>query len=267
MGKTRRPPTRSASRSPHALRPRAGRRRAGRRRRLLPDARAVRRVAGRHLRRQRLDRLRARDLLRLAAVRALFAAYLFGAVTSIGFNLQLLQVPLPLSVLSPLPYLLTLIALVVVANTRLGRNATAPISLGRSLRTRGELTVSDALQEHLRGTVVTPGDAAYEEARKVRNAMYERRRRRSSGVPGFPMCSTPSATPGSATCRSRCAAATTRSMGTARVTRESCSICTPRCAACGSIPSCASPALRAAPTGATSTAPPSSTGWPPPAAG
>ena len=35
--------------------------------------------------------------------------------------------------------------------------------------------MSDALQEHLRGTVVTPADAAYEEARKVRNAMYERR--------------------------------------------------------------------------------------------
>ena len=63
-------------------------------------------------------------------IRALVAAYLFGAVTSLGFNLQLLDVPLPLSVLAALPYLLTLVALVVTANTRAGRRFGAPGALG-----------------------------------------------------------------------------------------------------------------------------------------
>ena len=43
--------------------------------------------------------------------RALFGAYAFGALTSIGFNLQLLNIPLSLALLSSLPYLLTLIGL------------------------------------------------------------------------------------------------------------------------------------------------------------
>jgi ABC-type uncharacterized transport system permease subunit len=63
-------------------------------------------------------------------VGALVAAYLFGAVTSLGFNLQLLDVPLPLSVLAALPYLLTLAALIVMSNTRAGRRLGAPGALG-----------------------------------------------------------------------------------------------------------------------------------------
>ncbi len=62
--------------------------------------------------------------------RALFGAYAFGALTSIGFNLQLLHIPLPLAVLSALPYVLTLVGLVLISNTALGRNATAPRALG-----------------------------------------------------------------------------------------------------------------------------------------
>ncbi len=63
--------------------------------------------------------------------RCLVAAYLFGAVTSLGFNLQLLRISLPLSALSALPYLLTLIALVVVANVGAARRFGAPRSLGQ----------------------------------------------------------------------------------------------------------------------------------------
>ena len=61
--------------------------------------------------------------------RALVAAYLFGAVTSLGFNLQLLDVPLPLSLLSALPFLLTLVALVVISNMAGARRLGAPHSL------------------------------------------------------------------------------------------------------------------------------------------
>lgn len=62
--------------------------------------------------------------------RALFGAYAFGALTSIGFNLQLLHIPLSLSLLASLPYIMTLLALIVIANTRLGRNTSAPVALG-----------------------------------------------------------------------------------------------------------------------------------------
>jgi len=60
--------------------------------------------------------------------RALVAAYLFGALTSIGFNLQLLDIPVPVALLTALPYLMTLVALIVssVAAGRLG----APAALG-----------------------------------------------------------------------------------------------------------------------------------------
>jgi general nucleoside transport system permease protein len=63
--------------------------------------------------------------------RTLVAAYLFGAVTSLGFNLQLLKVALPLSMLSALPYLLTLIALAIVANLGAARRLGAPRALGQ----------------------------------------------------------------------------------------------------------------------------------------
>jgi ABC-type uncharacterized transport system permease subunit len=63
--------------------------------------------------------------------RALVAAYLFGAVTSIGFKLQLLQISLPLSVLAALPYLATLVALVIVAKAGAARRLGAPRALGQ----------------------------------------------------------------------------------------------------------------------------------------
>ncbi|HMJ95321.1 MAG TPA: ABC transporter permease [Thermoleophilaceae bacterium] len=64
-------------------------------------------------------------------LRALLAAYLFGALTSFGFNLQLLDVPLPLSVLAALPYVITLAALIVLSNTRASRRLSAPAALAR----------------------------------------------------------------------------------------------------------------------------------------
>ncbi len=63
--------------------------------------------------------------------RCLVAAYLFGAVTSLGFNLQLLRISAPLSVLSALPYGLTLLALVIVANVGAARRLGAPRALGQ----------------------------------------------------------------------------------------------------------------------------------------
>ena len=51
---------------------------------------------------------------------ALGAAYLFGAVTSIGFKLQLFDLDVPSQLLSMLPFLLTLVALVVLSLGRRG---------------------------------------------------------------------------------------------------------------------------------------------------
>jgi general nucleoside transport system permease protein len=62
-------------------------------------------------------------------VRALIAAYLFGALTSLGFNLQLLEVPVPLDLLAVLPFVMTLIALMVVSNLPSARRLGAPAAL------------------------------------------------------------------------------------------------------------------------------------------
>ena len=97
--------------------------------------------------------------------RALFGAYAFGALTSIGFNLQLLNIPLSLALLSSLPYLLTLIGLVVISNTRLGRNR-LPISLG--VPTHGRRTDGERR---------TPGASAG-------NGRHARRRRLRGGQEG-----------------------------------------------------------------------------------
>ena len=60
---------------------------------------------------------------------ALAGAYAFGALTSLGFNLQLLDVPIPSQVLSMLPFLLTLVALFAVSNTRAAGWLRAPAAL------------------------------------------------------------------------------------------------------------------------------------------
>jgi general nucleoside transport system permease protein len=61
--------------------------------------------------------------------RALVAAYLFGALTSLGFNLQLLKVNIPLDILASLPFVMALIALVLVSNLRSARRLGAPSAL------------------------------------------------------------------------------------------------------------------------------------------
>ncbi|MEA2376834.1 MAG: ral nucleoside transport system permease protein [Thermoleophilaceae bacterium] len=63
-------------------------------------------------------------------VRALIAAYVFGALTSLGFNLQLIEVPVPLDLLAVLPFVMTLIALMVVSNLPSARRLGAPGALG-----------------------------------------------------------------------------------------------------------------------------------------
>jgi general nucleoside transport system permease protein len=63
-------------------------------------------------------------------VSALVAAYLFGAVTSVGFKLELLNVPIPSQILAMLPFLLALAALVAVSTGRFGRLSAQPSALG-----------------------------------------------------------------------------------------------------------------------------------------
>jgi simple sugar transport system permease protein len=63
-------------------------------------------------------------------VRALAAAYLFGALTGIGFKLQLFHVPIPTQILSMLPFLATLAALLIVSIGRFRRLSAEPKSLG-----------------------------------------------------------------------------------------------------------------------------------------
>jgi len=58
-------------------------------------------------------------------------AYLFGAVTILGFFVQGLGVGVPAQLLSSLPYLVTIAALVVISRRR-RRGGDAPACLGRS---------------------------------------------------------------------------------------------------------------------------------------
>ena len=63
--------------------------------------------------------------------RLVIGAYLFGAVTILGFFVQGLGVGVPSQLLSSLPYLVTLAALVAISRTR-GGGGDAPACLGRS---------------------------------------------------------------------------------------------------------------------------------------
>jgi ABC-type uncharacterized transport system permease subunit len=62
--------------------------------------------------------------------RALVAAYLFGGVTGIGFKLQLFNLPIPSQLLTLLPYLLTLIALLVFSRRSFSKLHAQPAALG-----------------------------------------------------------------------------------------------------------------------------------------
>ncbi|PCH46727.1 MAG: ABC transporter permease [Hyphomicrobiales bacterium] len=63
--------------------------------------------------------------------RALIGAYLFGAVTLAQFHLQAQGVPIPAQFLSSLPYLATIIVLVLIARNRRLTMINTPASLGR----------------------------------------------------------------------------------------------------------------------------------------
>jgi len=65
-------------------------------------------------------------------VRVLVGAYLFGTVTILGFALQGFGIGIPAQVLSSLPYLVTILALVVISGNRVLMRANTPACLGQA---------------------------------------------------------------------------------------------------------------------------------------
>jgi ABC-type uncharacterized transport system permease subunit len=66
--------------------------------------------------------------------RALFAAYLFGAVTRLNFTLQILGARVPAELLAMLPFLLTIVVLILVTSGRRARLLGAPEALATAYR-------------------------------------------------------------------------------------------------------------------------------------
>jgi general nucleoside transport system permease protein len=62
---------------------------------------------------------------------ALVGAYLFGALSSLSFTLQARGIDVPSALLNALPYLATIVVLVLVSNSRLSRRLGSPAALGR----------------------------------------------------------------------------------------------------------------------------------------
>jgi len=62
--------------------------------------------------------------------RLVIGAYLFGAVSILGLALQPLQLGVPQQVMNMLPYLATVVVLVLISRTRGAAGSTAPASLG-----------------------------------------------------------------------------------------------------------------------------------------
>ena len=63
--------------------------------------------------------------------RIAIGAYLFGAVTILGFHAQSAGVPIPSQFISALPYLATIIVLVLISRNRAKLRANTPAALGR----------------------------------------------------------------------------------------------------------------------------------------
>lgn len=61
----------------------------------------------------------------------LVGAYLFGALSSLSFTLQARGIDVPSALLNALPYLATIVVLVLVSNSRLSRRLGSPAALGR----------------------------------------------------------------------------------------------------------------------------------------
>ncbi|MGV6815943.1 MAG: ABC transporter permease [Thiotrichales bacterium] len=66
--------------------------------------------------------------------RLLLGAYLFGGITIMQLHAQAMGVNLPSEWMSMLPYLATIIVLVLISRNRSGRSITAPASLGQAFR-------------------------------------------------------------------------------------------------------------------------------------
>jgi general nucleoside transport system permease protein len=64
--------------------------------------------------------------------RVLAGAYLFGAVSILGFYVQAMGWGIPAQFLSSLPYLVTILALVVISSGRGSTSHAAPACLGQS---------------------------------------------------------------------------------------------------------------------------------------
>jgi simple sugar transport system permease protein len=62
--------------------------------------------------------------------RAMFAAYLFGGVTRLNFTLQAYEVEVPSQILAMLPFLLTIVVLILITSGRRARFLGAPAALG-----------------------------------------------------------------------------------------------------------------------------------------
>ncbi|MDQ3784232.1 MAG: ABC transporter permease [Actinomycetota bacterium] len=65
-------------------------------------------------------------------VRAVLGAYLFGCVEALGFRLQAVGVDIPSFFVSMLPYLFTIVVLVVISRDTARRRLAAPASLGNA---------------------------------------------------------------------------------------------------------------------------------------
>jgi len=65
-------------------------------------------------------------------LRLLIGAYLFGTVTIMGFVLQGFGVGIPSQLLSSLPYVVTVLALVVISGNRTLMRANTPACLGQA---------------------------------------------------------------------------------------------------------------------------------------
>lgn len=67
--------------------------------------------------------------------RALFASYLFGGLTNLGLTFQLLRVPIPSDFLQMMPFVFTLLVLIVFSsNATLARKLGAPAALAKAYR-------------------------------------------------------------------------------------------------------------------------------------
>jgi simple sugar transport system permease protein len=63
--------------------------------------------------------------------RLLAGAYLFGAISILAFTVQTFALGIPSQLLSALPYLVTIVALVIISRNRLMLRANTPACLGR----------------------------------------------------------------------------------------------------------------------------------------